>query len=252
MKCLTAGVKVIMVTGDQAITATAIARQVNIIKAESKTVEEVMEERGCSWEDAFPHAQAVVITGTRLMEACKAEEGRPEAEKGKTLERWLQKDEIVFARTTPAQKLIIVKGNQDLGRIVAVTGDGVNDSPAIKKADIGIAMGITGSDVAKDAADMILLSDDFSNIVIGIEEGRKIFDNLKKSICYTLTSNIPEIWPFLSLIIFRLPLPLSTVLILTIDLGTDIITAISFGHELGELDIMSRQPRRVTDHMVTR
>ena len=158
----------------------------------------------------------------------------------------------MFARTTPAQKLIIVKGNQDLGRIVAVTGDGVNDSPAIKKADIGIAMGITGSDVAKDAADMILLSDDFSNIVIGIEEGRKIFDNLKKSICYTLTSNIPEIWPFLSLIIFRLPLPLSTVLILTIDLGTDIITAISFGHELGELDIMSRQPRRITDHMVTR
>jgi sodium/potassium-transporting ATPase subunit alpha len=113
-------------------------------------------------------------------------------------------------------------------------------------------MGITGSDVAKDAADMILLSDDFSNIVIGVEEGRKIFDNLKKSICYTLTSNIPEIWPFLSLIIFRLPLPLSTVLILTIDLGTDLVTAVSFGHELGELDIMSRPPRKLTEHMVTR
>ena len=135
---------------------------------------------------------------------------------------------------------------------MAVTGDGVNDSPAIKKADIGIAMGITGSDVAKDAADMILLNDDFSNIVIGIEEGRKIFDNLKKSIAYTLTSNIPEIWPFLSLILFRIPLPLSTVLILTIDLGTDLVTAISFGHEYGELDIMSRPPRRLTEHLVTR
>jgi len=168
------------------------------------------------------------------------------------LAKWLEKPRIVFARTTPAQKLIIVKGCQQQGHIVAVTGDGVNDSPAIKKADIGIAMGITGSDVAKDAADMILLTDDFAAIILGIEEGRKIFDNLKKSIAYCLTSNIPELTPFLFFVILRLPLPLSTILVLAIDLGTDIIPAIAFASEEAELGIMLRPPRKKTDHMVTR
>merc|ERR1712070_575288 len=148
--------------------------------------------------------------------------------------------EIVFARTSPQQKLIIVEGCQRLGQIVAVTGDGVNDSPALKKADIGVAMGIAGSDVSKQAADMILLDDNFASIVTGVEEGRLIFDNLKKSIAYTLTSNIPEISPFLFFIIFQVPLPLSTVLILCIDLGTDMVPAISFAYENPELDIMDR------------
>ncbi|MEQ2161417.1 Sodium/potassium-transporting ATPase subunit alpha-1 [Goodea atripinnis] len=129
--------------------------------------------------------------------------------------------EIVFARTSPQQKLIIVEGCQRQGAIVAVTGDGVNDSPALKKADIGVAMGIAGSDVSKQAADMILLDDNFASIVTGVEEGRLIFDNLKKSIAYTLTSNIPEITPFLFFIIANIPLPLGTVTILCIDLGTD-------------------------------
>lgn len=113
----------------------------------------------------------------------------------------------------------------------------------MKKADIGIAMGIEGTDVAKDASDMILLDDNFASIVIGIMEGRLIFDNLKKSIAYTLSSNIPEILPFLLFIAVQLPLPLSTQLILAIDLGTDMIPAISMAYELPEADLMMRRPR---------
>lgn len=153
------------------------------------------------------------------------------------------KGQIVFARTSPAQKLVIVKGCQKLGEVVAVTGDGVNDSPAIKKADIGISMGITGTDVAKDAADMILLTDDFSAIVIGVEEGRRIFDNLKKSICYALTSQIAQMLPFIGFVILQFPLPVTTVIVLYISIGTDLIPAISFAYEPGELDIMTRRPR---------
>merc|ERR550534_2007715 len=174
-KCRTAGIKVIMVTGDHPITAKAIAKNVGIFS------------EGC----------------------------------------------------------------QNLGAIVAVTGDGVNDSPALKKADIGVAMGIAGSDVSKQAADMILLDDNFASIVTGVEEGRLIFDNLKKSIAYTLTSNIPEISPFLLFILADVPLPLGTVTILCIDLGTDMVPAISMAYEFAESDIMKRQPRNpFTDKLV--
>jgi len=164
----------------------------------------------------------------------------------------LANEYVVFARTSPAQKLLIVNACQQRGGIVAVTGDGVNDSPALKKADIGVAMGITGTDVSKDAADMILLDDNFASIVKGIEEGRIIFDNLKKSIAYTLSSNIPEISPYLLYVTAGFPLPLSTPLILCVDLGTDMAPAISMAYEGKESNIMTRKPRDPErDNLVT-
>ena len=207
---------------------------------------------GMSERDAMEQSTGIVIHGNTLAKLHMEEEAKdmPEEEKGRYLQEWISKPEVVFARTTPSQKLIIVKACQEAGHVVAVTGDGVNDSPAIRKADIGIAMG-SGSDVAKNAADMLLLDDNFSSIVNGVEEGRLIFDNLKKSIAYTLSSNIPEILPFIFFIIFATPLPLSTVLILCIDLGTDMVPAISFAYENPELDIMDRVPRNAKlDHLV--
>jgi sodium/potassium-transporting ATPase subunit alpha len=197
-----------------------------------------------SEEEAMAKCKSIVIHGDDLAKQNAAEEAFDdnELEKGRKVMDWIRVPEVVFARTTPEQKLLIVDACQRLGHVVAVTGDGVNDSPAIKKANIGVAMG-SGSDVAQNAADMVILNDDFSSIVNGVEEGRLIFDNLKKSIAYTLTSNIPEIWPFIFFIIFSVPLPLTTVLILCIDLGTDMVPAIAFAYEHPELDIMERYPR---------
>jgi len=245
LKCRNAGIKVIMVTGDQPPTAAAIAHKVNIIMKPELEYNYLLENNpGMSEADAFEKCHGIVIHGDELARVHAAEEALDdnEIEKGRKIMDWIRKPEVVFARTTPSQKLLIVDACQRLGHIVAVTGDGVNDSPAIKKANIGIAMG-SGSDVAQNAADMLLLDDNFSSIVNGVEEGRLIFDNLKKSIAYTLTSNIPEIWPFIFFIIFSVPLPLTTVLILCIDLGTDMIPAIAFAYEHPELDIMERYPR---------
>jgi len=163
-------------------------------------------------------------------------------EKGRKLLEWIRKPEVVFARTTPSQKLLIVDACQRLGHIVAVTGDGVNDSPAIKKANIGVAMG-SGSDVAQNAADMILLNDDFTSIVNGVIEGRTLFENLKKSISFTITHNIPQFAGFLSFIVIEIPLPLSAILALCIDIGGDLWPAVTFAYEYPETDIMERPPR---------
>ncbi|XP_031562163.1 sodium/potassium-transporting ATPase subunit alpha-like isoform X2 [Actinia tenebrosa] len=233
-KCRSAGIKVIMVTGDHPITAKAIAKGVGIISEGTETVEDIAERLNIPVEDVDPRkAKAVVVHGQKLKDY----------DQDMIDEVLREHTEIVFARTSPQQKLIIVEGCQRMGAIVAVTGDGVNDSPALKKADIGVAMGIAGSDVSKQAADMILLDDNFASIVTGVEEGRLIFDNLKKSIAYTLTSNIPEITPFLFFIILDIPLPLGTVTILCIDLGTDMVPAISLAYEEAENDIMKRKPR---------
>jgi sodium/potassium-transporting ATPase subunit alpha len=242
LKCRSAGIKVIMVTGDHPITAKAIARSVGIISEGTETVEDIATRKGIPVQEVNPReAMAAVVHGGEIKDLSE-----------KALDEILMyHTEIVFARTSPQQKLIIVEGCQRMGRIVAVTGDGVNDSPALKKADIGVAMGIAGSDVSKQAADMILLDDNFASIVTGVEEGRLIFDNLKKSIAYTLTSNIPEISPFLLFILADVPLPLGTVTILCIDLGTDMVPAISMAYEFAESDIMKRQPRNpFTDKLV--
>uniref|UniRef100_A0A3P8X6Y6 Sodium/potassium-transporting ATPase subunit alpha n=1 Tax=Cynoglossus semilaevis TaxID=244447 RepID=A0A3P8X6Y6_CYNSE len=241
-KCRSAGIKVIMVTGDHPITAKAIAKGVGIISEGNETVEDIADRLDIPLSQVNPRdAKACVVHGSDLKDMSS-----------EYLDDLLRNHtEIVFARTSPQQKLIIVEGCQRQGAIVAVTGDGVNDSPALKKADIGVAMGIAGSDVSKQAADMILLDDNFASIVTGVEEGRLIFDNLKKSIAYTLTSNIPEISPFLLFIIASVPLPLGTVTILCIDLGTDMVPAISLAYETAESDIMKRQPRNPkTDKLV--
>merc|ERR1712051_90993 len=242
LKCRSAGIKVIMVTGDHPITAKAIARSVGIISEGTETVEDIATRKGIPVVEVNPReAMAAVVHGGEIKDLSE-----------KALDEILMyHTEIVFARTSPQQKLIIVEGCQRMGRIVAVTGDGVNDSPALKKADIGVAMGIAGSDVSKQAADMILLDDNFASIVTGVEEGRLIFDNRKKSIAYTLTLNIPEISPFLLFILCDVPLPLGTVTILCIDLGTDMVPAISMAYEKAESDIMKRPPRNpFTDKLV--
>ncbi len=217
-KCHTAGIKVFMVTGDHALTAEAIAKDIGLITGRDTRI----------------------ITGAELRRM----------EHDELLEV-LKSKEIVFARTSPEQKLRVVRGLQDLGEVVAVTGDGVNDAPALKNADIGVAMGKVGTDVAKEAADMILMDDNFATIVNAVEEGRTIFDNIKKFMAYILTSNMPEILPFIAFVLIGIPLPLTVILILAVDLGTDLIPALGLAAEKPESDIMRRPPRSRKERLFT-
>jgi magnesium-transporting ATPase (P-type) len=161
--------------------------------------------------------------------------------------------QVIFARVAPEHKLRVVSALQKLGSVVAVTGDGVNDAPALKKADIGVAMGLSGSDVAKEAADMILIDDNFGSIVNAIEEGRAVYENIKRFSTYIFTSNAPEAVPFMAHALSgaRIPIALNVMQVLSIDLGTDIMPALALGTEPPEKGTMDRPPRKLSEHLIT-
>ena len=214
--CKSAGIRIIVMSGDKGETVSYIARKLGIVTAPK------------------------VIEGEQL-NAMDSEE----------LVQELRGGEVVFARIAPEQKLSIVDALKEMDEVVAVTGDGVNDAPSLKRADIGVAMGLRGTDVAKEASDIILLDDNFATIIKAIEEGRTVYDNIKKFITYILTSNIPEILPFIAYVLLPIPLPITVVQILAIDLITDILPAIGLGNEPPEEDIMRRPPRRRDERLVS-
>jgi magnesium-transporting ATPase (P-type) len=208
--CRQAGIRIAMITGDYGLTAESIARRVGMISTPNP----------------------IILTGAEL-------EALNDAEL-----RTLLAKEVLFARMAPEHKLRLVSAFQARGDVVAVTGDGVNDAPALRKADVGISMGIIGTDVAKEAADIILTTDNFAAIISAIEEGRAVFDNIRKFITYIFSSNVPEILPFMVTSSFpTIPLALTVRQILAIDLGTDLFPALALGMEEPEPDVMQHPPR---------
>jgi calcium-translocating P-type ATPase len=209
-KCREAGIAVIMVTGDHPYTARAIAREIGLVRSDNP----------------------LVIAGDKLRALTDTQ-----------LRLALDAPEIIFARVGADQKRRIVEALKQKGHVVAVTGDGVNDAPALKSAHIGIAMGIAGTDVAKEAADMVLLDDNFASIVSAVEEGRAVFSNIRKFLTYILAHNVPELIPYLAFSLFSIPLALTRIQILSIDMGTDSLTALGLGVEKPDPRIMQRPPR---------
>src|ERR1035437_233291 len=209
-KCHEAGIKVIMVTGDHPRTATAIAREIGMVRSQDP----------------------VVITGETLRTLSNIQ-----------LMLALDAPEIIFARIAADQKMQIVEALKNKNHIVAVTGDGVNDAPALKAAHIGIAMGIAGTDVAKEAADMVLLDDNFASIVNAVEEGRAVFENIRKFLTYVLVHNVAELIPYLGFLLFPIPLALTPIQALSIDMGSDTLAALGLGVEPPDPQIMRRPPR---------
>ena len=209
--CHKASIRIVMITGDYGLTAESIAKRIGIVKGEHPRI--------------ISGFELEKISDDKLKEALK--------------------DEVIFARVAPEQKYRVVSALQEMGETVAVTGDGVNDSPALKKADIGVAMGITGTDVAKEAADMILTDDNFASIVKAVEEGRAVYTNLQRFLLYILNSNMSEAIPSAAFLFSGglVALPLTVMQILAIDLGTDMLPALGLGTELPEEGIMNQPPR---------
>ncbi len=214
--CRAAGIRVIMITGDHPQTASALAREIGLTQ------------------------NPIAVTGDKLHHMSDTD-----------LQLLLDEPELLFARTSAEQKMRIVQALQRKGEVVAVTGDGVNDAPALKCADIGIAMGIAGTDVTKESADIILLDDNFATIVAAIEEGRAVYDNLRKFLTYILTSNVPEMVPYLAFVLFKIPLPLTVIQILAVDLGTDMLPALALGAEKPAPDTMRRPPRLRSERLLS-
>ncbi|TAL22443.1 MAG: cation-transporting P-type ATPase, partial [Nitrospirae bacterium] len=215
-KCNDAGIKIIMITGDGSRTAVAIAKEIGLVKE-----------------------NPVVIEGSEFIRMRDNE-----------LRKKLSEKEVIFARMTPKYKMRVVSILKEEGEVVAVTGDGVNDAPALKKADIGIAMGITGTDVAKEASDMILLDDNFATIVNAVEEGRAVYENVRKFITYFFTSNVAELVPYIVYVLFKVPLPLTIIQILAVDLGTDMLPGLALGAEKPTKEIMRQPPRDRKDRLL--
>ena len=209
-RCREAGIRVIMVTGDHPHTAKAIAREIGLATTENP----------------------VVITGEQIRSLSETQ-----------LMLTLDTPEVIFARVGADQKRRIVEALKNKNQIVAVTGDGVNDAPALKSAHIGIAMGIAGTDVAKAAADMVLLDDNFASIVNAIEEGRAVYENIRKFLTYVLVHNVAELVPYLGFALFRIPLALTPIQALAVDMGTDSLTALGLGVEGPAPRVMQRPPR---------
>jgi P-type Ca2+ transporter type 2C len=213
-----AGIRIIMITGDYGLTAESIAREVGILSDGPARIVQASELE--------------TMSDDQLQDAVRG-------------------GQVLFARATPEHKLRIVKALRALGETVAVTGDGVNDAPALKQADIGVAMGLSGTDVAREAADMVLVDDNFATIVAAVEEGRAIFDNMRKFIVYIFAHLTPEAVPYVLYALFRIPLPITVMQILAIDLGTETLPALALGVERPEPDVMNRPPRARTERLLS-
>jgi Ca2+-transporting ATPase len=208
-RCKQAGIRLVMITGDYGLTADSLARRVGMLTTDNPRI----------------------LTGAELDQLSDAQI------------QVLLREEVIFARMAPEHKLRLVSAFQQRGDVVAVIGDGVNDAPALRKADVGVAMGVSGTDVAREAADIILTDDNFGAVARAIAEGRTVFDNLRKFSTYIFASNIPEMVPLVLAALFDIPMALTVVQILAIDLGTDLLPALALGSEQPEPDVMARPPR---------